>query len=132
MILFYNLITMKKYKLLKDLPFHKKWTIFLYDWEEVFEEWDIEHPIGTHYFDDYSFKTLIWEWFEEVKEEPKPKFKVWDYVVYKNWKRFIKIIDIKITSNSNYIKYNHDSGWWYYHEDELRLPTQEELEKYFR
>lgn len=135
MILFYNLITMKKYRLLKDLPFHKKWMIFLYDWKQAFEEWDMEHPIALHYFDDISFKVLLWEWFEEVKEEPKPKFKIWDYVVYE-WEsiEYIKIYNIK-KSWTNFIYNQTPTSYWFficYYEANLRLPNKEELKKYFR
>ena len=107
---------MKKYRLLKDLPNKSCWTII--------SEKDVQK-----YYDFFSYINSV-EWFEEVKEEPKPKFKIWDYVVHKAWKRFIKIIDIKITEDNSFI-YNYDS-MWYYRDSELRKPTQEELEKYFR
>lgn len=106
---------MKKYRLLKDLPWIDKW-----------EEWVWESFRFTRNY-------LLEKWFiEEVKEEPKPKFKVWDYVVYesKNIIRYIKIIEIRKEWND--FLYNQTWWWYYFWEECLRLPTQEELEKYFR
>lgn len=132
---------MKKFRLLKDLPYTKAWIIYTksddnYSWiynyvSEKINNWRIDY-LNKEDVEDNP------EWFEEVKEELKPKFKIWDYVVCEStsprWskiKKYIKIIDIRIKSD-NYIEYNRDSALWYYSEHELRLPTEEELEKYFR
>lgn len=125
---------MKKYRLLKDLVYIKAWAIYLENivWESLFN-YRSESVLNEYWTYDYLHKKDVEnnpEWFEEVKEEPKPKFKIWDYVVHKNWKRFIKIVDIKITGD-NYFMYNYDDIW-YYEDNELRKPTQEELKKYFR
>lgn len=111
----------KKVKSIANTICFKKWQIF-----DVIKETDDVYII-IHNWEIYCFNKWM---FEEVREEPKPKFKVWDYVVHEDWKRFIKIIDIKITEDNSFI-YNHD-GLWYYRDSELRKPTQEELEKYFR
>lgn len=75
---------------------------------------------------------------QEIKES---KFKVGDYVVedkeYNNcWKtEFIKIFSLFRDNEGNY-KYN--LMYWpkghlsYLHQDELREPNQDELDKYFR
>ena len=74
------------------------------------------------------------------KEQKKPKFKIWDYVVepakYNNlWNdEFLKIfscmeIDGKYVYNVDYWK--HWYAIWLV-EKELREPTEEELDLYFR
>jgi hypothetical protein len=104
---------MKKYKLLRDLPWYKKW-------DEL--NWFEELRTSKDY--------LIKEWYlEEIKE--KPKYKIWDYVVF-DWedKRYIKIIDIMYKHNG----FRYNTGWMgnYFAEHTLRLPTKGELEIYFR
>lgn len=79
------------------------------------------------------YKDFFKDYIEEYKELPNPpKFKVWDYAVIddKKFKKYIKIINVVINPKGR-IKYNSDS-FWYYAEQELRLPTKEELAKYFR
>lgn len=126
---------MKKYKLLKDIPFHNKWTVFIFDWYSAYVEWEEDHLV-SHPFEDEDFKSLLWIWYEEILEEPKHKFKVWDYVVKddrfkcKDWLTW-KIYYIKI----NYIRFDEYLKCFLYNsykEEELRSPTKEELEKYFR
>lgn len=116
---------MKKYKLLKDLPYIKAGIIYEQDWNQYKSE-------KQDWITDYLNKNIIEnnpEWFEEIKEELKPKFKVWDYVVaFKIW-IFLKINSIF----KNWLWEYRYSNWtnWYY-ENELRLPTEEELKIYFR
>lgn len=64
---------MKKYKLLKDIPFHNKWTVFIFDWYSAYVEWEEDHLV-SHPFEDEDFKSLLWIWYEEILEEPKHKF----------------------------------------------------------
>ena len=58
-----------KYRLLKDIPFHTKWAIFIYDKEKwkAYREW-VNKTLGIHWFHDTGFYKLLWEWFEEIKE----------------------------------------------------------------
>lgn len=130
---------MKKYRLLKDLVYIKAWAIYLENiiWESLFN-YRSESVLNRYWTYDYLHKKDVEnnpEWFEEVKEEPKPKFKIWDYVVYE-WKNveYIKIFLIK-QSWENFVYNSTPTADWYsvcYHESHLRKPTQEELEKYFR
>ncbi len=53
------------YKLLKDLPFTEKWTIFTAEWE--MEDWNINNQIEPMIVNGRKDE-LIWEWFEEIKE----------------------------------------------------------------
>lgn len=56
------------------------------------------------------------------------KYRVWDYVVYKDSDeiKYIKISSITIDWMSN-ISYN-----WIYEEEKLRSPTEEEMDMFFR
>jgi hypothetical protein len=118
---------MKKYKLLKDLPFVEKWEIIDYN--------DDLH-IHNHLLKNGRLDDLLWEWFEEVKEE-QPKFKVWDYVVkYADETKsytYIKIYSISIINwEFCYNQYSSGICIKYIPEKDLRKPTQKELDKYFR
>lgn len=115
---------MKKYKI-KQNYYCVEWSIRK-AWDEF--EWDENHLFILH---------LLNIWFIEEVKEDSPKFKVWDYAVFDldKWHAYIKITEIRIEWSpftKNIIKYNRDSTWWYYEESELRKPTSEELEKYFR
>ena len=58
---------MKKYKLLKDLPYIKAGIIYEQDWNQYKSE-------KQDWITDYLNKNIIEnnpEWFEEIKEEPK-------------------------------------------------------------
>ncbi len=126
---------MKKYRLLKDLPFYKKWDILYVDSYVVYnDELLQEQSILQKIIINDLFDFLLWDWFEEIKEL-KPKFKVWDYVVkddrvkckdWLTWKiYYIKINTIRFDEYLKCFLYNG------YKEEELRSPTKEELEKYF-
>ena len=120
---------MKKYKLLKDIPFYDKWTVFIFDWYSAYEELNPEEHLVSHPFEDEDFKSLVWIWYEEILAKTEPKFKVWDYAVaFKKW------IYLKITSifKNGLWEYRYSNWTNWYDEDELRNPTKEELEKYFR
>lgn len=114
---------MKKYKLLKDLPWADKWDIYREDWYNLSKDGS-DDLIRGWIFEDKNFKDLIWVWVEEIKEEKEVKYRVWDYAVVKNPVGYLKIDSVE------------EVGWgyWYngYEDTELRLPTNEELEKYFR
>ncbi len=76
-----------------------------------------------------SVELLIDQGFiEEVKETPKPRWKVGDYVVSDYWddKKYLKISEIS-TDKNLIINYNR-----YFVEYILRDPTPEELSIYFR
>ena len=83
-----------------------------------------------------SYKTWDWDKLEiiEEKQEKKPKFKVWDYVVRENtnnWVSYIKIFEIwEIDWEVRYNPTIDCSNW--FTEKRLRKPTGEELKKYFR
>ena len=68
-------------------------------------------------------------WLVPKKQEDKPKFQVWDYVVYEdttyNRNYYLKIYEIIVFEDWS-IHYN-----WYW-EKWLRLPTEKELELYYR
>lgn len=106
---------MKKYILLKDLPNKPCWTII--------SEKDVQR-----YYDFFSYINSV-EWFEEVEEELKPKFKVWDYAVADKLWIYLKINSIFQDWRWEY-RYSNWTNWYYKYE--LRQPTQEELKKYFR
>lgn len=83
---------------------------------------------------DYASETYDWiswllvehkEDFEEVKETPKPRWNVGDYVVNKDPLVYRKISTIFFT-DTQYFMYD------LYKEEELRDPTPEELSTYFR
>lgn len=110
---------MKKYKLLKDLPWCNVGTIL--------KEWKPSYNNIINIINNDKLFEIYKDWFEEIKEETiKPKYKVWDYVVYKDlkWTSYIKIFAI------------HYRNWFIYNgkfsENELRLPTQNELQTFFR
>lgn len=116
---------MKKYKLLKDLPFFKKWTIFLFDWTRAYEGWN-EEEVVHHPFNDCSFNDLLWEWYEEIRDEEIPKFKIGENVVYDDFSWTIRFQQVRsIHYDTGGFNYN-----WYF-EEFLRRPTQEELDKYY-
>ena len=112
---------MKQYELLKDLPCLKKGAIFTY--KEAAGLWYIE---DKDKFMNVNIEDVTDEWFKEVKEEKKPKFKVWAKVVV-NW-------DTEIT----YWIITSLDNWWYkiwyswtLSEEHTRLATPEEIELYF-
>ena len=91
--------------------------------------------IRTHFTDaliggvNVPASILIEQGFiEEVKETPKPKFVVWEYVTceYGDWtKKYLSISEIRLDSENEY-EYNR-----YFSEKYLREPTREELQTYF-
>lgn len=118
---------MKKYKLLEHIDNE--------EWEEI-GIWDIFEIASNDYFTFSDWKTcpisfLIREWYIEEIKEQLPKFKVWDYVVWNkhtsfSWDIYIKIHSIHTIDNE--FAYNFEK----FRENNLRLPTEEELKKYFR
>ena len=64
---------MKKYRLLKDLPFIKKWFVF-----EVPYTWS--YYMIEKIARDEKIEDLIWDWIEEVEDKPTDKWnlKKWD------------------------------------------------------
>ena len=90
------------------------------------------NSITIHYKTWWMY--IVWEKdkFKATDDIKKPKYKIWDYVV---WKYFEDTIYVKITSikkDGEKFIYNIDVSWDYFHEDTLRLPTKEELNLYFR
>lgn len=114
---------MKKYKLLKDIPWHKAGEILIKVYLDWVNDWYWFKWSEWAYHESFIKKQT--KWFEEVKEINMPKYKVWDYVATLNWLYFIKIYEISYLNN--FALYNTE-----YSEEELRLPTQKELEIYFR
>ena len=118
---------MKKYKLLKEFPWAKVGNIYDENWRgyncnnhDMIKEW---------IFDNESFNDLLWEWIEEIKEEENPKYRIWDYVVAEKGDDEITIQYLKISGIIlKYWQLRYDG----YKEEDLRLPTEEELEIYFR
>lgn len=117
---------MKIYRLKKDIIGARKWMEFefynkerlccnLYKWESLGQVLDLVKAVWVDNL----------EYFEEAK--PPIEFKVGDYVVYE-WrvsKKYIKIIEIYVNENWD-IDYNDIKG------EDLRKPTEEELNLYFR
>lgn len=127
---------MNRYKLLKDLPFvtNIEWVSFWKNWE-CYNNWiptgwinEIVKGIMDHN-NKYCVSDLFYEWFEDIKEKPSPKYKIWEYVVSERilWIiEYIKISCIKVVGGE--FKYEFKS----YTENELRKPTEEELLRFFR
>lgn len=72
-----------------------------------------------------------------IKNIIKPKYKVWDYVVWENKKAkvFIKINTVQYFKERfiyNAVALDNDSGMFEFKEKYLRKPTKEELDIYFR
>jgi len=119
---------MRKFRLLKYIEEKEDsipiWTTFDTDWDKVVFDW----------WWDINVNFLIKEWYiEEIFElkEILPKFKVWDYVVWNkktgfSWDIYIEIHSIHNIDNE--FAYNFEK----FRENDLRLPTEEELKKYFR
>ncbi len=119
---------MKTYRLKKDIIGAKKWMEFGYSYGEI--TWQIAVEWKS-LWQVMGLIRAVWientEYFEKVKEV---EFKVGDYAVYGNnsytdYIKYIKIDGITIYNDWD-IFYN-----WYKPED-LRKPTQEELNLYFR
>lgn len=109
----------KKYKLLKDIPWCKAWTIF-----EVRKNY-IE-------FWNWSFyeKDLTPDWFEEIEDNFKDNLKVWDYYVkeYSSWVCAYKSLKEIEVWQDTFIDGSNIKNTGYI----IRKPTEEELKKYFR
>lgn len=73
-----------------------------------------------------------------AEQEPQPKFKIWDEVVFdfnnKNLTPiYTKIHTLTYHEQKNIYVYNGDVGWrWYIPEEDLRFPTLPEKVKYFK
>lgn len=112
-----------KYKLLKLIEPKEKsisiWGTFVPIWEFVHMDNWLKLPV----------ELLIKQGFiEEVKETPKPKFVVWEYVTceYEDGiKRYLQIHEISWDAENGY-EYNR-----VYIEKYLREPTRQELKIYF-
>lgn len=126
---------MKKYKLTKDLGLTRTGWIFdiewYYYWNNINEL--IKMEINEEVKDIIKYTDYFPDYFQEVFElkEQLPKFKVWDYVVWNkhtsfSWDVYIKIHSIHTIDNE--FAYNFEK----FRENNLRLPTEEELKKYFR
>jgi len=111
----------KKYKVIKSFKDEEIWFISV---------WSLYENISR-----IANKILEVNWFiEEIKEKKEkkfenlPKYKVWDYAVMitNNYIDYIKIFSITKYENND-ILYN--DSW---NENELRKPTQKELDLYFR
>lgn len=127
-----------KYKLLKQTPWVADGAII--EVEHFIKDVFITNDRFEQYRDgnDYSSETYDWmswliknhpEDFEEVKETPKPRWKVGDKVV-REYEHFSPdyLYIYRVTLNS--------SNVWIYNEEftekDLRDPTPEELSTYFR
>ncbi len=114
--------TMKTYTVIKDF--------INSEWFKVSSWFIVNYKI-----DDY-IKLLINNWFiEEIKEEDKyykiPKFKVWDKVVWDSDYKPCYMIIFELYPTIEWYIYNFRDDSIKFKEDELRKPTQEELDLYF-
>lgn len=123
-----------KYKLLKDTPWIANGSII----ELVDGDMSIDNDRFVVYNNwKYSSETYDWitwltenhkEDFEEIKETPKPRWKVGDNVVIE-----IAWWDTRYGKIEWIMWVNYKScGWENWMEDKFRDPTQEELDTYFR
>lgn len=97
---------MKKYKVTKPIPWF--WIHDEYIWESIL--------LRNEY--------LLENWFiEEIKEEEKPKFRIWDKVSLIDW---FWIITAIIPSNNTYCVWNS-----YFTENLMDLANPEEIQEYF-
>ena len=119
---------MKKYRFIKQFKNISTTSLYNEEWRHI---WDVDcdeiKNWGIHELMLWMimYKDSFKEYIEEYIEEPKPKFKVWDYAVLCHLStEYLKIN--RICKNTYSYLYN-----WYKEED-LRSPTKEELEKYFR
>lgn len=106
-----------KYKVIKSF-----WN-FTCDWSTITNPVNgsievCQKEVPVEFLIDYGF-------IEEVKETPKPRWNVGDYVVNKDPLVYRKISTIFFV-NTQYFVYD------LYKEEELRDPTPEELSTYFR
>lgn len=115
---------MKKYKLLKELPWCKVWTIYDEYWN--YEDWKTSDLFKAWIIDNEDIATILWVWIEEIKEEENPMFRIWDKVV------------VDMADFSEYcIITNKTKDWyrvwytWPINEKLTRLATPEEIQKYF-
>lgn len=109
----------KKYKVIKSF--------YCLHWQ-IANVWQIldEKYINSHFL--YTIWYLLDKWFlqELILDNKKPKYKIWDYVVYNFIStNFSKITDICINDSWEFL-YNN------FCEVQLRLPTPEELQLYYR
>ena len=118
-------MSMKKFKLLKDLPDVKAGAIF----ELIFGGVQGNKYINYEY--DVYYNTNIVEnnpeWFEEIIE---PTFNIGDIVVTANYSITTKIIDKFVDGNKN-IGYLVESNPANYYEKDLRLATEKEIIQYY-
>ena len=70
-------------------------------------------------------KILTNNLIEEKEEDENPKYKVWEYVVV-TWYEDLKYIKIFSVQLNNGYEYNEE-----FDEDEIRKPTNKELNKYY-
>lgn len=101
----------KEYKVIKQFYWIDTWL--------EYNIWEI-----VDFSDDYTM-FLLWEYIEEIKEEEKPKFRIWSKVVVWEWKYWV-ILNIHIKDDFEYLVW---TSWVY--ANQLRKPTEEEIEKYF-
>lgn len=116
------------------------------NWKDITSEVDI--VIGVDTDEKNKSKTIVYykNWWEYKLWESddidlistilEPKYKIWDYVVEEwKWKStYMKIHSIKfMESEFRYnIVYSTDRLHSYYSEENLRIPTKEECQTYFR
>ena len=81
---------MEKYKVIKELPFTEKWFEFIVldkMAKDRLDRTDSTNYIINELVRDDNFDALVWEWFEEVKENRNIyDLKYWDsYYYLKSW-----------------------------------------------
>ena len=105
---------MTKYKVFKD--FHMPDG-------RIYEKWEI---VTIH--NDSLSLYLNFSWYIWEIPQPRPKYKVWDYIVsaYTSWTQIYEKIYSICEWNEWEWRYNNKN------EDEIRTPTKDELDLYFR
>ena len=117
----------KKYKLIKDIPWIKAWAIFIEENNKCFiSEYNWQARFAIWY--------TTWEWFEEIKEEKKTDFRIWDKIAVdlyyydkdKKWRCIdFEIISILWLNDWEIVSINK------FNIEAIRLATPEEIEEYF-
>ena len=121
---------MKQYRLIKEYPWSPElWTILNKDkywYTPEYKDWYINIIILCLHVENNP------DFFEEVKEEESPKFKVWDKVVREHTRSSRYDVDyiaywIVTSYNKSEKGYVYTLNNYWYKDYDLRKPTEEEL-----
>lgn len=96
-----------------------------------------ENTTGEYIFKDNYYIVSITDlidkgYIKEIKEIIKPQFKVWDYINAKG--HYWKIIWIQLMTKTSIEEYAYNISWLevYELEENIKAPTDEELDIFFK